>query len=196
VGHSGSGKTVLSLAFLSGAQRDEPALMLAGAETAAELVQAGAQCGLPLAAALEAGALRIHAQGSEDEALDEMGHKLLRLVDERGVSRLVVDGMAALADTVAFPERGYRFIGRLLRELKQRGVTSVFTLDPLAFAAATGSAGVNGDGLAAWFDNVFQLARSDQAPDRRRLTVDKLRAARAMRSTFDVKLDASGLKIV
>ena len=194
VGRSGSGKTLLSLAFLSRATRDRHALMWAGTETATELVRAGDQCGLPLAAALESGALGIHVQGSEDEALDEIGHKLLRLVDEHKATRLVVDGLAALADTVAFPERGYRFIGRLLRELKLRGVTSVFTLDPSALAAATGSRDPNGDGLAAWFDNVLHLSRSDEAPDSRRLTLAKLRAARATRTTFDMKLGASGLK--
>jgi circadian clock protein KaiC len=192
VGDSGSGKTVLSLAFLSAASREEPALIFAGTETAAELVRAGEGCGLPLAAALETGALSVHVQGSEDEALDEMGHKLLRLVDERQASRLVVDGLAALADTVAFPERGYRFVGRLLRELKGRGVTSVFTLDPSALAAATGSAAPDGNGLAAWFDNVLHLARHDGAPDGRRLTIGKLRAARATRSSFDLRLGACG----
>lgn len=193
VGRSGSGKTVLALSFLLAGAPGEPSLMLAGTETTAELVRAGAQCGLPVAAAVKSGALGIHAQGAEDEALDEIGHKLLRLVDERAVHRVVVDGLAGLADTVAFPERGYRFIGRLLRELKLRGVTSVFTLDPAAMAAATGSRDPNGEGLAAWFDNVFHLARHDDTPERRRLTVGKLRAARAERTTFDLRLEPSGL---
>lgn len=196
VGRSGSGKTVLCLSFLLAAAPEEASLMIAGTETVAELVRAGAPCGLPVAEAVKRGTLGIHVQGSEDEALDEIGHKLLRLVDERGVHRVVVDGLAVLADTVAFPERGYRFIGRLLRELKVRGVTSVFTLDPAALAAATGSRDPNGDGLAAWFDNVFHLARYDDTPDRRRLTVGKLRAARAERTAFDVRLDPSGLTVV
>lgn len=195
VGRSGSGKTVLGLSFLLAAP-GEPALMLAGTETVPELVRAGAPCGLPVAEAVKRGTLGIHVQGSEDEALDEIGHKLLRLVDERGVQRVVVDGLAVLGDTVAFPERGYRFVGRLLRELKVRGVTSVFTLDPAAMAAATGSRDPNGDGLAAWFDNVFHLTRHDDTPDRRRLTVGKLRAAHAERSSFDLRLDASGLTVV
>lgn len=195
VGRSGSGKTVLGLSFLLAAP-GEPALMLAGTETVPELVRAGAPCGLRVAEAVARGSLGIHVQGSEDEALDEIGHKLLRLVDERSVHRVVVDGLAALADTVAFPERGYRFVGRLLRELKVRGVTSVFTLDPAAMAAATGSRDPNGDGLAAWFDNVFHLTRHDDTPDRRRLTVGKLRASRAERTSFDLRLDASGLTVV
>jgi hypothetical protein len=63
-------------------------------------------------------------------------------------------------------------------------------------AAATGSRDPNGDGLAAWFDNVFHLTRHDDTPDRRRLTVGKLRAAHAERTSFDLRLDASGLTVV
>lgn len=195
VGRSGVGKTTLALSFLSRATPALPALMLAGVETVAEMVRAGRQCGLAIGEGIDSGAIRIYPQGPEDEALDEMGHKLLRLVDEQGATRLVVDGLAALADTVAFSERGYRFVGRLLRELKARGITSVFTLDPAVLAAATGSRDPNGDGLAAWFDNVLTLTRSDDVSDSRRLTVGKLRAARATRTTFDVSLGPTGLKI-
>ena len=47
------------------------------------------------------GALAIKNLGHEDESMDEMGHKLLRLVDELKIRRLVVDGLAGLADTLA-----------------------------------------------------------------------------------------------
>lgn len=196
VGRSGSGKTSLALAFLSRATPAARSLMLASTEMPADLVQAGRQLGIAIGQGLDDGSIVIYPQGPEDEALDEMGHKLLRLVDEVGATRLVVDGLAALADTVAFPERGYRFIGRLLRELKARGVTSVITLDPAALAAATGARDPNGDGLAAWFDNVLTLTRSDDVNDSRRLTLGKLRATRATRTTFDVRLGPTGLTIV
>jgi circadian clock protein KaiC len=195
IGAGGTGKTSLALAFLSHATPAARALMLAATELPGELVRAGTQLKLPVGRGIDDGSIVIYPQGPEDEALDEMGHKLLRLVDDAGAARLVVDGLAALADTVAFPERGYRFIGRLLRELKARGVTSVFTLDPASLAVATGTRDPIGDGLAAWFDNVLTLTLPDAGADARRLTVGKLRAARAARTTFDVRLDPSGLKI-
>ena len=138
IGESGAGKTLLALAFAAKSSLDERGLMLACTEARAELRQFGRRFQLPVGALLDSGALEIHGAGQEDESMDEMGHRLLRLVQELGCTRLVVDGLVGFADTVAFPERGYRFIGRLLRELKQRGVTSVFTMDPAALSAATG----------------------------------------------------------
>lgn len=85
--------------------------------------------------------------------MDEMGHKLLRMVDELKIRRLAVDGLAGLADTLAFSERGYRFLGRLLAELKTRGVTSIFTVDPAALAVAANTP--LAEGVVGWFDNAF-----------------------------------------
>lgn len=194
VGASGAGKTALALAFASLASAGEPALYLAGSENAEELVRFGDQFVPHLRAAVEQGHLHVELHGEEEEGLDAIGHKLLRLVDERGIHRLVIDGLAALADTVAFPERGYRFVGRLLRELKVRGVVTVVTVDPQALAAATGMGSID-PGLSAWFDNVLDLTRADERHETRRLTVRKLRGTHATRATFDVRLDGSGLTV-
>ncbi|KWT95803.1 hypothetical protein APY03_2354 [Variovorax sp. WDL1] len=43
--------------------------------------------------------------------------------DELKVRRVMFDGLAGLADALAFPERGHRFLGRLLVELKHRDAT-------------------------------------------------------------------------
>lgn len=194
VGASGTGKTAVALAFAALSSSEEPGLVMADAETEDELERYAVQCRLPLAAALAARTLEVVPGGQEDESLDEIGHKLLRLVDERGVRRLVLDGLAALADTVAFPERGYRFVARLLRELKVRGVTTLVTVDPAALATAAGRTWLE-EGLSASFDNVLALTRTDEQPDTRRLTLRKLRGTRATRTTFDVRLDDTGLTL-
>ena|SRR6476620_12226756 len=116
-----------------------------------------------------------------------MGHKLLRLVDELKVRRLVVDGLAGLADTLAFPERGYRFLGRLLVELKRRGVTSLFTVDPQALAVAAGTP--LAEGVTGWFDNVFTFDATparDRSVNQRILAVGKVRGGAAAASTVDL----------
>ena len=187
VGSSGSGKTLLGLAFAAGAALDERALLLACTETAGELRQLGQVFELPVGALLDSGALDIRGAGQEDESMDEMGHRLLRLTRELDARRLVVDGLAGFADTVAFPERGYRFIGRLLRELKQRGITSVFTIDPAAFSAAAGASLT--DGLLAWFDNVIGVTRSADLEDGgTTLELRKLRGSRATANRIQVVL--------
>ena len=192
LGDSGSGKTLLALAFAAQAALDDRALLLACTENAAELRQLGQAFQLPIGALLDSGALEIRGAGQEDESMDEMGHRLLRLSRELEARRLVVDGLAGFADTVAFPERGYRFIGRLLRELKQRGITSVFTIDPAAFSAAAGASLT--DGLFAWFDNVIEVTRSaDREDPGTVLELRKLRGNRATANRIRVVLGAPGL---
>lgn len=187
IGHTGSGKTTLALAFAAGATPGSPGLILSSTELSSELRHMGAELGLGIDGALDAGALSIKNLGQEDESMDEMGHKLLRLVDELKVRRLVVDGLAGLADTLAFPERGYRFLGRLLVELKRRGVTSLFTVDPQALAIAAGTP--LAEGVTGWFDNVFVF---DSAPARERafhqriLSIAKVRGGGTTAATVDL----------
>ena len=121
--------------------------------------------------------------------MDEMGHKLLRMVDELKIRRLAVDGLAGLADTLAFSERGYRFLGRLLAELKTRGVTSIFTVDPAALAVAANTP--LAEGVVGWFDNAFVFQSpfdGDGNSSKRILSITKIRGGHASRTTVDVQL--------
>lgn len=150
------------------------------------------ELGLAVAQAADSGALTVQPLGHEDESMDEMGHKLLRLVDELKVRRLVVDGLAGMADTLAFSERGYRFLGRLLGELKSRGVTSLFTVDPAALSAAAASP--LAEGVVGWFDNAFEFLPRDRH-GARILSISKVRGSQASQATVDVNLnllDAGG----
>lgn len=125
--------------------------------------------------------------------MDEMGHKLLRLVDELKIRRLVVDGVAGLADTLAFPERGYRFLGRLLMELRRREVTSLFTVDPHALAVAAGTP--LADGVTGWFDNVFTFEPDpsrERQVNQRVLSITKVRGGGASEPSVDIFFQPSG----
>lgn len=189
IGHSGSGKTALGLAFASGCSPASPALLLCGTESEGDLLLASTELGFTAGEAVNEGALTIEQLGDEDESMDEMGHKLLRLVDELRVRRLVVDGLEGLADTLAFPERGYRFLGRLLLELKQRGVTSMFTVDPAALAVAAGTP--LAEGVVGRFDNAFTFpAAAAKAPQagKRPLEITKVRGTHAIKGAADVHL--------
>ena len=188
IGQSGTGKTTVALAFASQCDVKAPSLLMACTESSDELRRLGGEVGIAVGEAVDTGALKIQQLGLEDESMDEMGHKVLRMVDEVKVSRLVVDGLAGLADTLAFPERGYRFLGRLLGELKKRGVTSLFTVDPDALAIAAGTP--LADGVVGWFDNAFTLAPigADGEDRERRLTVMKARGNSAHALGVDIRL--------
>lgn len=193
IGDSGTGKTTVALAFASCATVDAVGLLMSGTEIADDLQRAGAHLGLAIGEAVDSDALLIEPLGLEDESMDEIGHKILRLVDEHHVRRLIVDGIAGMADTLAFPERGYRFLGRLLSELRRRGVSSLFTVDPAALSVAAGTS--LADGVVGLFDNAFVLAKPSAEPSqtrRRVLDVVKIRGSQPHQYAVDVQLAVSG----
>jgi circadian clock protein KaiC len=192
-GGSGAGKTTLALAFASSATAKEVGLLMSGTEIAEELQRVGANLGLAIGEAVDSGALLIESVGLEDESMDEIGHRILRLVDEHQVRRFVLDGLAGIADTLAFPDRGYRFLGRLVAELRRRGVTSLFTIDPAALSVAAGTP--LADGVVGLFDNAFTFGvpSVDSASNgRRMLDITKVRGSQASQSTVNVQLALSG----
>lgn len=192
VGSSGAGKTTIALAFASRSTAGEAGLLFSGMEIAPDLQRAGANLGLAIGEAVDSDSLRIEPLGLEDESMDEIGHKMLRMVDEFRVRRLVVDGLAGMADTLAFPERGYRFLRRLLSELRSRGVTSLFTVDPSALSVAAGTS--LAEGVIGLFDNAFSFARPSAEAShsgRRVLEVTKVRASHALQPAVDVQIAVS-----
>lgn len=187
MGASGAGKTLLGFRFASGVSRSQPGLMLLGApNTPDDALALSAQFGIPMAHAVHEGHLYVDAIGQADESLDEMGHRILRLIDETGAHRFVLDSIAALADTSAFADRGYRFVGRLLSELRRRQVTTLITLDPAELAVASGTSLATG--VSALFDNVFHFEAGHDATAARRMAIQKIRGSRAAASTvtFDI----------
>jgi circadian clock protein KaiC len=183
MGESGVGKTLVAFRFAAAAQDSAPGLLLLGSnESELDACALAARFGIDLDGAIERGALRIERIGQVDESLDEMGHRILRLVDESKAKRLILDGTAALADTLAFQDRGYRFLGRLLSELRRRAVTGLFTLDPAELAVASGTPLASG--VSALFDNVFALEALPGAEAARQLTVAKIRGSLARPAVF------------
>lgn len=173
-GESGSGKTLMGYRFAAASTPEAPGLLLIAApETKAGACHLAGRFDIGLERASQCGGLRIETLGQSDESLDEMGHKILRLVDEARARRLVLDSVAALADTRAFQDRGYRFLGRLLMELRRRAVTALFTLDPAEISLASGTP--LAPGLAALFDNVLVLEAPRDVGASRQLAVRKMR---------------------
>ena len=193
VGSTGTGKTTLGLHFLSMCTPKEPGLMFGFFESPAR-VRAKAQAfGLDLPGLEASGALRLvwHSQG--EHVMDELGQRLMTEVTQRGVKRLVVDGLSGFFESAVYPERTNRFFSCLVNELRRRGVTVLMTLET---RDVVGSAVSTPYGISGFVDNLLFLRFIEhRGRVKRLLTITKMRD-----SDFDcglhlVEIGGAGMRI-
>lgn len=174
----GGGKTTFGLQFaLAGLRRGEPCLYASSHESASQLrAKAAALCAAGAAADPEALAVMpLYAPGMD---VDETAHAVLTDVRERGVRRVVLDGVETLERSAAREDRFADVLHALLRSLRAAGATTLLTRgsarlydEPPAFADPD---------APAWsaLDNVMLVRTADAGGVRRRmLTVLKMRGS-------------------
>jgi circadian clock protein KaiC len=173
VGSTGTGKTTSGLHFLSPCTRDEPGLLFGFFESPARVRAKAAAFGFDFAALEAAGALKLvwHSQG--EHVMDELGHRLLAEVSERGVKRLVIDGLSGFFESAVHPERTNRFFSCLANELRRRGVTVLMTLETRDVVSSTISTPY---GISGFVDNLLFLRFvEERGRVKRLLTITKMR---------------------
>ncbi len=129
VGPSGAGKTTLGLHFLSASSANEPGLLFGCYESPERLRLKAATMGFDLAMAEQRGEVALHWHPTGEYILDELAHRLLDAVRQRGIRRLVVDGVSGFQQAALEPERIVRFWSALSHELRALGVTTLHTLE-------------------------------------------------------------------
>lgn len=143
-GRSGSGKTIMGLHFIAqGLRQQERALMLS-TQNAQDLVITADSLGIPVASAVESGALTVleyneFVPGRDQEAsimLPPDGFiQLKEIIEHQAVSRVVIDTVLpwlTLPDPAHLPEHVFS----LVRAFERLGVTALFTLPkPVSTAA-------------------------------------------------------------
>lgn len=129
-GTPGSGKTLLGLSFLAeGARRGERGLHAGFEETPAALTSTAKGAGMELAPHLASGLLLTMWRPALVLTPDEWAWQLLTIVDEHKPRRLVIDGFNNLLPFFANRERVSRYATALTNNLRDRSVTTVFTLE-------------------------------------------------------------------
>ncbi len=128
VGPSGAGKTTLGLHFLSACNVEAPGLLFGCYEAPERLRLKAATMGFDLAAAEQRGDVTLQWYPTGEYILDELAHRLLDAVRQRGVRRLVIDGVSGFQQATLEPERIVRFWSALSHELRALGVTTLHTL--------------------------------------------------------------------
>jgi len=129
VGQSGTGKTTIGLQFLSGSSGSEPGLLLGCYESPERLRLKAARMGLDLAAAEQRGEVELLWHPVGEQILDELAHRLLNAVRQRGVKRLVIDGISGFRQAALETDRIVRFWSALSNELRAQGVTTLHTVE-------------------------------------------------------------------
>ena len=74
--------------------------------------------------------MEVQWQPPTDDLLDAYGERLLRIVQQRRVRRLFIDGLGAIQEAAgASPGRIVKFLTALMNEMRVLGVTTLYTLE-------------------------------------------------------------------
>jgi circadian clock protein KaiC len=195
VGTPGSGKTLTGLSFLSaGATDGEPGLLLGYHESPEILVQKGEGVGLPIRRQIDEGSLHIQWRAPAELLVDEEVERLMALIDEKKVKRVVIDGLEDLRHAVIPRERELSVVVALTNLLRERGVTTIVLQD------LSRVAGVSFDlpmpELSAVMDNALHLRYVEERGEMKRLiAILKMRARMHDHSLRELRITSKGLSV-
>ncbi|MCY1389749.1 Circadian clock protein kinase hypothetical protein [compost metagenome] len=127
MGPSGIGKTSLGISFLGVSSKAEPGLLFGFYESPQRFRLKAKALGVDCKALEDQGALHFAWQPTTEGLLDGLGARLLKLVDEKGIKRLMIDSLGALTRIANTPGRLNEFFSALTGELRARGVTVLAT---------------------------------------------------------------------
>lgn len=193
VGPGGSGKTALGAHFLSGCSRDQPGLLFAFNESPGEVIDNAVKRGLDLGGKLSDGVLQTHWWPNVENDLDELGHRLLRMVDARGVKRVFIDGLNGFVASAIQPQRTERFIAALTLELRRRGATSLISIEASDLA---GHLPEDANRLPRLFDNMIRFRAVETGSQLKRfLSIIKMRGCDFDESLHEYRFSPAGMVV-
>lgn len=174
LGNPGVGKTLMGLHFIhDGLLRGEHCLIAGFYESPPRLLEKARSVGLDLKSYYDSGALQIIWHPPLEVLVDSLAQHLLRNVEQRSVSRLLIDGLDGLREIVVHEGRSRSFLAALVNELRVRNVTTFFTQELPYF----GQGPLHSEASASMlFENIVLLRYVDvNGINRRQIGVLKLR---------------------
>lgn len=137
LGTPGVGKTLCGLHFLAaGAANDERVLLAGFHEKEKVFAQTAANIGLDIAAPIEEGNFRVLWRAALELSPDEWAWDLLAEVERHRPARLFIDGLSDVQRLILTPERIPMFVVALTNELRDRGITTLMTVEMDDYVAA------------------------------------------------------------
>jgi circadian clock protein KaiC len=195
IGTPGSGKTYLGLAFLCGGRKaKEPALHYGFHETPDRLLLKADAVGLPLRRMVEDGLVQLEWQPPAELMSDEIAGRILRIVDEKGIKRLVLDAYNQFSQGAIVGDRATDFFGAFCTMLRMRGVALVLTQDMTQIAGASFDLPLGE--VSQMVDNIIHVRSTEiHSKFKRLIAVLKVREQDYDRSIREFSIDTKGVRV-
>jgi circadian clock protein KaiC len=128
LGSPGVGKTSMALHFIhEGLRNQEKCLIVGFYESPARLIEKARKLSIDLRPYIDNQQLVIMWHLPLEVLVDRLASQILQDIADRGVTRLLIDGIDGLRNIVMHPERAPSFMIALVNELRIRGVTTFIT---------------------------------------------------------------------
>lgn len=193
-GISGTGKTVLSVQFLTNAiAAGHKGLLVSLDEHPAQLIRNAASLGFDLQALVDAGKLFIHYESPLELELDVHFDRIVKLVEEEEIDCVVFDSIAVYEMTSRDEVADYLYA--LASFFKNRLATTLFNYEsPELLGVSQISEELKGSHLV---DNIILLNYVEISTVlRRALAVPKVRGSRNQQVTREYTIGAGGLLLL
>ncbi len=196
VGPTGSGKTTFGLHYMNeGARRGEPGLFFGFHERPEALFAKARTLGMNLEDASKRGLVRFSWQPAVEGAIDILGERLIRGVEQIGAKRLFIDGLLGLQRALdGAPDRVREVYNALAECLEGYGVTTVYVLESPNVVG--NSIDVPMIGISALTQNAIALRHIEQDFRlTRALTILKVRDGDYEPTTRELRIGSTGIVI-
>jgi circadian clock protein KaiC len=193
-GISGTGKTVLSVQFLTNAIKEgHKTLLVSLDEHPAQLTRNAKSLGFDIQAAVEAGNLFIHYESPLELELDVHFDRIVKLVEEHGIDCVVFDSIAVYEMTSRSEVADYLYA--LATFFKNRLATTLFNYEsPELLGVSQISEELKGSHLV---DNIILLNYVEVSTVlRRAIAVPKVRGSRNLQITREYTIGVGGLLLI
>jgi circadian clock protein KaiC len=194
LGPAGSGKTTLGLGFVAeGAAVGEPSLYVNFQENPIQLSRTVRSLGIELAR-YEGKNLFFQYESPVEMQIDAVVVELFRMVEERGIRRVVLDALGDLALAAITTERFHDYLYSVVQRFASEGVTSLLTLEGhhgVEHARTTGLAR-----YSTLSDAMVELdVRYDAVPPHRTIRVVKARGIGHPLEAVPMVIEAGGIRL-
>lgn len=194
VGISGTGKTVMGVQFLvEGAKEGKKGLHITLDEHPNQILRNATSLGFGLEKYVENGDIMIHYESPLELEMDVHFERIVRLVKENNIQRVVVDSLAAYES--ANPQEAHQFIYALATYLKNNLVTSFCNYEsPELLGLSQISVELKASAIV---DNIILLNYVEISTKlRRAITVPKVRGTPIPQITREFVIEKGGIRLI